>query len=251
MKAKRIYEIESFIKENKTASIEELRQRFNVSINTIRRDVNQLVDMNIVKKVYGGIEVIEDSHKAVDYNKRNIENSNSKKLIGELAANEIEANDIIYIDTGTTTIHLLDYVDKHLTFTIITNSLDIMHKASQFDNVTLFIIGEKYKPITRSFIGIDSNMLLEKFNINKAFMSATGVNIQNGLSNSEMEENLIKQYITSKATETFILADHSKMGKSTLLTYCDLRDINKMFTDKIPPNNINDFCQEHNIAVYF
>ena len=251
MKAKRIYEIESFIKENKTASIEELRQRFNVSINTIRRDVNQLVDMNIVKKVYGGIEVIEDSHKAVDYNKRNIENSNSKKLIGELAANEIEDNDIIYIDTGTTTIHLLDYVDKHLTFTIITNSLDIMNKASQFDNVTLFIIGEKYKPITRSFIGIDSNMLLEKFNINKAFMSATGVNIQNGLSNSEMEENLIKQYITSKATETFILADHSKMGKSTLLTYCDLRDINKMFTDKIPPNNINDFCFFFNIAVYF
>ena len=251
MKAKRIYEIESFIKENKTASIEELRQRFNVSINTIRRDVNQLVDMNIVKKVYGGIEVIEDSHKAVDYNQRNIENSNSKKLIGELAANEIEANDIIYIDTGTTTIHLLDYVDKHLTFTIITNSLDIMNKASQFDNVTLFIIGEKYKPITRSFIGIDSNMLLEKFNINKSFMSATGVDIQNGLSNSEMEENLIKQYITSKATETFILADHSKMGKSTLLTYCDLSDINKMFTDKIPPKDINDFCQEHNIAVYF
>ncbi|MCA2499050.1 DeoR/GlpR family DNA-binding transcription regulator [Staphylococcus xylosus] len=251
MKAKRIYEIESFIKENKTASIEELRQRFNVSINTIRRDINQLVDMNIVKKVYGGIEVIEDSHKAVDYNKRNIENSNSKKIIGELAANEIEANDIIYIDTGTTTIHLLDYVDKHLTFTIITNSLDILNKASQFKNVTLFIIGEKYKPITRSFIGIDSNMLLDKFNINKSFMSATGVNIQNGLSNSEMEENLIKQYITSKATETFILADHSKMGKSTLLTYCDLSDINKMFTDKIPPKDINAFCQEHNIAVYF
>ncbi|NQD98439.1 DeoR/GlpR family DNA-binding transcription regulator [Staphylococcus xylosus] len=251
MKAKRIYEIESFIKENKTASIEELRQRFNVSINTIRRDINQLVDMNIVKKVYGGIEVIEESHKAVDYNKRNIENSNSKKIIGELAANEIEANDIIYIDTGTTTIHLLDYVDKHLTFTIITNSLDILNKASQFKNVTLFIIGEKYKPITRSFIGIDSNMLLEKFNINKSFMSATGVNIQNGLSNSEMEENLIKQYITSKATETFILADHSKMGKSTLLTYCDLSDINKMFTDKIPPKDINVFCQEHNIAVYF
>lgn len=251
MKAKRIYEIESFIKENKTASIEELRQRFNVSINTIRRDINQLVDMHIVKKVYGGIEVIEDSHKAVDYNKRNIENSNSKKIIGELAANEIEANDIIYIDTGTTTIHLLDYVDKHLTFTIITNSLDILNKASQFKNVTLFIIGEKYKPITRSFIGIDSNMLLEKFNINKSFMSATGVNIQNGLSNSEMEENLIKQYITSKATETFILADHSKMGKSTLLTYCDLSDINKMFTDKIPPKDINVFCQEHNIAVYF
>lgn len=251
MKAKRIYEIESFIKEHKTASIEELGQIFNVSINTIRRDINQLVDMKIVKKVYGGIEVIEDSHKAVDYYKRNIENYQPKKHIGEIASNEIKTNDIIYIDTGTTTIHLLDYVDKNMTFTIITNSLDIMNRASQFENVTLFIIGEKYKPITRSFIGMDSNMLLEKFNINKAFMSATGVNIQNGLSNSEMEENLIKQYITSKVSETFILADHSKMGKSTLLTYCDLSNISKIFTDKTPPKEINNFCQEHNIDVHF
>jgi len=251
MKAKRIYEIESFIKKNKTASIEELCETFNVSTNTIRRDINQLVDMKIVKKVYGGIEVIEDSHKAVDYYKRNIENYQSKKYIGEIASNEIKTNDIIYIDTGTTTIHLLDYVDKNMTFTIITNSLDIMNRASQFENVTLFIIGEKYKPITRSFIGMDSNMLLEKFNINKAFMSATGVNIQNGLSNSEMEENLIKQYITSKVSETFILADHSKMGKSTLLTYCNLYDISKIFTDKTPPKDINDFCQEHNIDVHF
>lgn len=251
MKSKRIYEIESFIKENKTASIEELRQIFKVSINTIRRDVNQLVDMNVVKKVYGGIELIEDSHRAVDYYKRNIENYKSKKHIGELASNEIKTNDIIYIDTGTTTIHMLDYVDKNLTFTIITNSLDIMNKASQFDNVTLFIIGEKYKPRTRSFIGIGSNMLLEKFNINKCFMAATGVNVQNGLSNSEMEENLIKQYITSKANETYILADHSKMGKSTLLTYCDLTDINKMFTDKLPPKILISFVTNKTFLFIF
>lgn len=81
MKSKRIYEIESFIKENKTASIEELRQIFKVSINTIRRDVNQLVDMNVVKKVYGGIELIEDSHRAVDYYKREILKTTNLKSI--------------------------------------------------------------------------------------------------------------------------------------------------------------------------
>nr|WP_263314169.1 DeoR/GlpR family DNA-binding transcription regulator [Mammaliicoccus sp. Marseille-Q6498] len=251
MKSKRIYEIESFIKENKTASIEELKETFNVSINTIRRDVNQLVEMNIVKKVYGGIEVLENAHKAVDYQERNVENLHAKKYIGELAAKQINPNDIIYIDTGTTTIHILDYVDKNLSFTIITNSLDIMNKASQFKNVNLFIIGEKYKPRTRSFIGIDTNMLIDKFNINKCFMAATGVNIQNGLSNSEMEENLIKQHITRKARETYILADYSKMGKSTLLTYCNLVDINKMITNQKPPEEISRYCEEHDISVEY
>ncbi|HAL10678.1 MAG TPA: DeoR/GlpR transcriptional regulator [Staphylococcus sp.] len=251
MKSKRIYEIESFIKKNKTASIEELKEIFNVSINTIRRDVNLLAEMNIVKKVYGGVELIENEYKAVDYQERNVENYHSKKHIGKIAAKEIEANDIIYVDTGTTTIHILDYVDKKLSFTIITNSLDIMNKASQFENVTLFIIGEKYKPRTRSFIGIDSNLLLTKFNINKCFMAATGVNIQNGLSNSEMEENLIKQHITKKAKETYVLADYSKMEQSTLLTYCNLIDIDRIITDKNPPQDIQQFCDEHQISIVY
>ncbi|UXU68851.1 DeoR/GlpR family DNA-binding transcription regulator [Mammaliicoccus sciuri] len=251
MKSKRIYEIESFIKKNKTASIDELKDTFNVSVNTIRRDINLLVDMNVVKKVYGGIEVIEDEHKAVDYQKRNVENYQSKKHIGKLAAAHIETNDIIYIDTGTTTIHVLDYVDKKLSFTIITNSLDIMNKASQFENVTLFIIGEKYKPRTRSFIGIDSNILLNKFNINKCFMAATGVNIPNGLTNSEMEENLIKQLITKKARQTYVLADNSKIGHSTLLTYCNLSDVDKIITNKILPQEIQQFCDENDIKVLY
>ncbi|MBW0764302.1 MULTISPECIES: DeoR/GlpR family DNA-binding transcription regulator [Mammaliicoccus] len=251
MKSKRIYEIESFIKKNKTASIDELKEIFNVSVNTIRRDVNLLAEMNIVKKVYGGIEVIEDQYKAVDYQERNVENYQAKKYIGKIAAQQIEANDIIYIDTGTTTIHILEYVDKNLSFTIITNSLDIMNKASQFKNVTLFIIGEKYKPRTRSFIGIDSNLLLTKFNITKCFMAATGVNIQNGLSNSEMEENLIKQHITKKARETYVLADYSKMGQSTLLTYSNLVDIDKIITDKNPPQEIQQFCSENEIEIVY
>ena len=66
-----------------------------------------------------------------------------------------------------------------------------------------------------------------------------------------MEENLIKQYITGKAKETYVLADYSKMGKSTLLTYCPLNSISKMFTDKNPPNDIKDYCHDQNITVHF
>ena len=80
MKSKRIYEIETFIKNNKTASIDELRETFNVSTNTIRRDINQLVDMNVVKKVYGGIELIEENHRTVDYYQRNVKNYKSKNV---------------------------------------------------------------------------------------------------------------------------------------------------------------------------
>ncbi|HCT0503568.1 TPA: DeoR/GlpR transcriptional regulator, partial [Staphylococcus pseudintermedius] len=155
-----------------------------------------LVKMDKVKKVYGGVESVNISHSsATDFNDRNIEHSKDKRHIGQLAAQKLEAGDVVYIDTGTTTMHILDYIDKSLPLTVITNSLDVMNKAVQLENIDLFIIGEQFKKTTRSFIGVDRHSLLNKMNIQKAFMAATGINVPNGLSNSEVEENYIKQLV--------------------------------------------------------
>ncbi|MDW8574214.1 DeoR family transcriptional regulator [Staphylococcus shinii] len=81
MKSKRIHEIENYINEKKAASIDELSEFFNVSINTIRRDITILANMNKVKKVYGGIETIENTiSQAVDYSKRNISHFEEKNI---------------------------------------------------------------------------------------------------------------------------------------------------------------------------
>ncbi|MBO3064834.1 DeoR/GlpR family DNA-binding transcription regulator [Staphylococcus shinii] len=250
MKSKRIHEIENYINEKKAASIDELSEFFNVSINTIRRDITILANMNKVKKVYGGIETIENTiSQAVDYSKRNISHFEEKKHIASVAAKHIKANDVIYIDTGTTTVHILDYVNTEIPLTIISNSLDIINKASLFKNVSLFIIGEKFKYRTRSFIGIDSNTLIEKFNIDKAFMAATGIDIKNGLSNAELEENIIKKLIVSRSKYTCALVDHTKIGESTLLTFMECEELDSLITNKLPNQAFIDFFKEHNINI--
>lgn len=250
MKSKIILEVEKYIKKNETVSIEELQDHFNVSINTIRRDINALAEKNSVKKVYGGVKSINNSNqKALDYSERNVSNYKQKKEIGKLASTFIEQNDIIYIDTGTTTIHILDNIDENLTFTLITNSLDIINKATRFKNVTIFIIGEKYAPRTRSFTGIKSQSIIEKFNIKKAFMSATGINIKNGLSNAELEENLIKQTVIRQSETKYALTDHSKIGKATLLTYAQLNELDYLITDQLPESSIQEYCQKHYIDI--
>lgn len=250
MKTKRISEVESYIQENDIVSIDELTKIFNVSINTIRRDINELVKRNSVKKVYGGVtSVNKSSQQAVDYTERNIENYEHKKYIGNLASRFIEQYDIVYIDTGTTTTHVLDNVDENLEFTLITNSLDVINKASYFKNVDIFIIGEKYSPRTRSFIGFKSQDIVGRFNIKKAFMSATGVDIKNGLSNAEMEENLIKQRIIKQSEKKYALVDHSKIGKSTLLTYMVLKNLDYLITDTKPDTNFIDFCKNNSINI--
>ena len=79
--------------------------------------------MNKVKKVYGGVKAVDSSiTQAVDYSKRNIEHYDEKIHIAKTAAKHIKAHDVVYLDTGTTTVHILDYVDTELPFTIISNS---------------------------------------------------------------------------------------------------------------------------------
>lgn len=250
MKTKRIHAIESYINEHKAASIDELSDYFNVSINTIRRDIAILADTNKVKKVYGGVKSIESSiSQAVDYSKRNIEHYDEKIHIAKATAKHIQANDVIYIDTGTTTVHILDYVDTDLPFTVISNSLDVINKAALFENVSLLVIGEKYKYRTRSFIGIESNTLIEKLNIDKAFMAATGVDIHNGLTNAELEENIIKKLIVSRSRFVYALADHTKMGKSTLLTFMECDELDTLITNKLPSKDFTAYFKSKNITI--
>lgn len=250
MKTKRINEIENYINDNKAASIEELSEKFNVSINTIRRDITILSNMNKVKKVYGGVETTKNTtSQAVDYSKRNISNFDAKRHIASIAAKHIKPNDVIYLDTGTTTVHILDYLDTDLALTIISNSLDIINKAALFPNANIFVIGEKYKHRTRSFIGIESNNLFDNFNIDKAFMAATGVDIKNGLSNAEFDENVIKKSIVSRSEKVYCLADHSKIGKSTLLTFMECDDLDLLITNNVPSQDFVNFFSKNNITI--
>ncbi|SUK04543.1 DNA-binding transcriptional repressor DeoR [Staphylococcus agnetis] len=82
-------------------------------------------------------------------------------------------------------------------------------------------------------------------------MAATGVNINNGLSNSEIEENHIKQIIMSKTAEAYVCVDYSKMNKSTLLTYAPLNAIHTIITNQALPHNLQHYASEHHIDVVY
>src|SRR5699024_12605711 len=119
----------------------------------------------------------------------------------------ITRNDIVFIYSGTTIYFFLDNVDKDLPFTLITNSLEVINKATTFPNITLLNIGNTYKHTTKSFTGSADNQVINKFNINKAFMSATAFSIEQGASNSDLLENEMKQVMCKKANEIYLMVD--------------------------------------------
>lgn len=247
MKTQRIHDIEQYIRLKKSVSLDELCEKFDVSKNTIRRDVNEIVKQDGYNKVYGGVEFVRDY--LLPFEERNSQESLAKQTIAKLAAKNIQPKDIIFIDSGTTTQYIPDFLPSEIELTVITNSLNIINKVSRMPNITLIVIGEIFKRATNSFVGIDSSDVMHKYNIHKAFMATTAISINNGLTNSDNQEYIIKREIVKKARKSYVLLHHSKFGKSALVTYAELDQIDGIISDQALPSDYQDYAKEHQIDI--
>ncbi|KEI15471.1 DeoR/GlpR family DNA-binding transcription regulator [Clostridium haemolyticum] len=247
MKSHRIKEIENYVLQNEHASLDTLCSLFNVSKNTIRRDITVLVNKGIVKKVYGGITLNNEKNLTVPFEQREVTHKDEKYLIAKYASKLVEDNDIIFIDSGTTTVHMIPFLTDRKNLTIITNNLNILLKALPYSNVDILSTGGTLFRETNSLIGVEASNFLKNYNISKAFMATTGFSIDKGVTNSSNFEYEVKKTVVENSSNVILLADHSKLDTASLKTYCKLEDITYFITDRIPPKEYVKFFEEHNI----
>ena len=246
IKEKRIKKIQDYVLEHQSASLDELVDAFDVSKNTIRRDVQELVDRGELKKVYGGVSSI---HKKLEsFQERSVRNQEQKELIAKKAASFVEDGDFIFIDSGTTTIEMFEYLkEKHLT--IFTNNIDLIVSALPHEKINVISIGGMLERKTSSFVSPQNMDLLKDYNIKKAFMASTGISLSNGVTNASPLESELKKTIVSRSSEVYLLVDHDKFDKYGLMTYCSLDDIDYLVTDKMPNDTYQEYAKNHNIQL--
>lgn len=253
MKEKRLDSLEQYILKNRSVTIDNICETYNISKNTVRRDLDELVGRGTVVKVYGGAKATDATPSKTplsSYEERHVAHMKEKDYICRLAANLVSDGDIIYIDTGTTCINMVEYL-KDIKCTIITNSLQIASGAVPYQNLDVIMLPGKLKRETLSFVGIEAIESLKIYNIDKAFMASTGVTIENGLTNASSEEYSIKKTVVENSTYLYLLADYTKFGRTALHTYCDLTLVNSIITDQTLPEKYSSFCSAHNISIIY
>ncbi|RYM04950.1 DeoR/GlpR transcriptional regulator [Sporolactobacillus sp. THM7-7] len=244
LKTRRIQQIQDYVFKKQTASLDELVQKFNVSKNTIRRDIQELVERGDFKKVYGGVAVNHAT--LVSFNDRQTRHQLEKKQIAKIAAGYVADGDIIFIDSGTTTVEMFPFLKtKHLT--IMTNNLDFINQALPFENLNVFSTGGVLERKTKSFVSHKSTEALQAYNINKAFMAATGVSLSNGVTNSSPLESEIKRTVVARSSKVFLLVDHDKFDKYALMTYCGMGKIDYLITDQPPGKDYQDYAKANDL----
>lgn len=250
MKYPRLREIEEYVLKRDFVSLDELCSAFDRSKNTIRRDVAELVHNGAFEKVYGGVRAIKAPRGILNsFTERSVKHPANKQYIGALAARFVVDNDVIYLDSGTTTLNLLPHLADRVNVTLLTNNLHAINYCVEHPHLNAISLGGQLNPETASF---SSNYCpidyLENFNITKAFMAATGVSVEKGVTNM-VGELAIKKKIMERSDLCYLLVDSSKFDRSALLTYTELTAFQYVVTDAPPPARYLAFFRENGIEL--
>ena len=229
----RTEDILRIINERGSISNQELVSLTGASESTIRRDITALADENRILRVHGGAMSLGSGIRMEDKDvgARRAENGDEKRQIGMYAASLIENGDLVYIDAGTTTEYMIDYITA-TGVTFVTNALTHAVRLAQ-RGFNAYILGGQVKSVTEAIIDSEAIVSLSKYNFTKGFFGTNGVSRDRGFTTPDVREADVKKYAMSRCFEPYILCDFSKFGKVSRVTFAKSGDA-AVITEKIP-----------------
>lgn len=221
-------QILQLVRQYKVIKLVTLTKEFNVSMETIRRDINQLVQEKKIEKFYGGVKYIEPVEGLIDT--RFDQHFNEKVAIAKACAALVEDGECIFLDSGTTTYQITQFLLEKKKLTIITNSLPIA-----FDligsNIEVIIIGGKIRHSEKSVTSNEFLFHFKHLNINKAFICTSGVTLDKGISDFNMDEAITRKEIINISQTVYVATDASKFNKNVAIQVCPIDMVDTIITD--------------------
>ncbi len=250
MRLGRLNEMEEYIIQRRTVTLDELSDYFNVSINTVRRDISELVARGRIRKVYGGVSVKEENS-VLPMEIRAAKNREEKMKIGRMASTFVNDGDTIFIDSGSTASQIISHLEKKNHVTIVTHSLQAMYDASKYPSLQVIALGGLFNQTTDSYVGISTLEALTKLTVNKIFIAATGVSLEKGLTNTTYFEAEIKRQVVHDCDKVILVADHTKFDYSSTISFYDFKDLYAVVTDRCPDEKYMEVIKQHHIRLMY
>lgn len=237
------------------ANIKDLSKRLEVTDMTIRRDLRELSRENIITLIPGGAVLKRNSPIDTGEEKYLIQAAESVMLeekikISRKAASLVEPNDIIIIDTGSTTENLPKFIPENMPLTVICYTLNILFNVYENKNWKLVFPGGNFHNNTLMFESPEGIEVIKKIRANKAFISAAGVSEKLGVTCATDYEKETKKAVFESSETKILLIDSSKFGKIKISHFADLTDFDIVITDSGISNECEEVIKNSGIKLY-
>lgn len=240
--------IVEILREQGKIIVPSLCEYFNVSPATIRNDLHELEESGLLKRTHGGAILNTQVTFEPNSMQKEVKNVAAKRAIAAAALDLINDGDAIAIDTGTTTAELVRLLSSKNHLTIVVNDIQLATLLENSVNGNIVVIGGLLKKGFHCMVGPMAISNMRDLRVDKAFIATNGLTL-NGLSTPDMYQAESKKAMIHIANHVIVLADSSKFGVSSFISYAALNDIEQLITDSCADANMVRDLRDRGIAV--
>ncbi|AUV85346.1 DeoR/GlpR family transcriptional regulator [Vibrio campbellii] len=237
-------QIVELVKKQGYVSTDELVEKFNVSPQTIRRDLNDLADENKIRRYHGGA-TIPLSSENTSYNTRKALNFNEKDVIAEELVNHIPDGATLFIDIGTTPEAVARALNKnHKQLRVVTNNINVATILLPNPEIKVILAGGEVRNRDGGIVGEATLDFVKQFRLDFGILGISGIDFDGSLLDFDYHEVRVKQAIIDNSRSVFLAVDHSKFGRNAMVKLGNIAQLNMVFTNKQPPEEILAILKE-------
>lgn len=222
------------LNERGSITVTELKEILDTSESTVRRDITALDREGKLVKVFGGAVAKGNKVTAHEYTvaQKSDLNREEKRRIARYAAALIEPEDFVYLDAGTTTAHMLDYIEEK-SATFVTNAVSHAQRLVT-RGMKVLLVGGELKGSTEAVVGSQAIKTLQEYHFTKGFFGTNGVTRKSGFTTPDANEAMVKRTAMEQCKECFVLCDSSKFDQISSVTFAGFRGT-RVITKKMTP----------------
>lgn len=230
-------------------SVAELSRIFDISEGTARRDLNELERRGLIRRTHGGAILRTRTSLDVPLKAREESNIQEKERTGRLAAQLVSDEETIFIDAGTTTQRVARELKHKKGLTVVTNGLNICAELVDASGVEVILVGGSFRKESFSMVGPLAENTVRQFHADKAILGIDAISLEKGLTTPNLLEAAVKKEMIAASDELIIVADHSKVGRTSFCYVAPLTEMDKLVTDSGISEKHLSFLRERGIEV--
>jgi len=236
------------LEEEKKVYVTELAREFQVTEETIRRDLERLEKEDLLCRSYGGAVLSEKMQGVLSFARRSSINTTGKDSIAVAAAELVSDGTKLMLDASTTCQALLPHLKNNKDVVVLTNSAQALSTSTTLP-YTIISSGGLLRPHSLALTGPSACRTLENYYVDFAFISCKGLSLKQGVMESSEEETAVKKVMLQQAKHIVLLADSTKFSQQAFLKICPLSSINTIITDAEPSAEWQEYCRDNNIRI--
>ncbi len=214
--------------------VTDLSREFDVTEETIRRDLEKLHNEGLATKTYGGAVLAQNLNVDLPFNVRKRANVERKQKIAEKIAEMINDGDYIMLDASSTAICVTKCISNRKNITLITNSVELMMELADKSDWNILSTGGTLKKGSLSLVGASAERMISGFHVDLAICSAKGIDVNVGVTDSNEKDSEIKRAIFAAANRKILAVDSTKFDKISFVHVCEINNIDTVVTDEMP-----------------